>query len=257
MKSWRFVCVIAICAAMLAGESLAQQTPPAPAAGDVAAGAATRAQANNDEQVLRQRSDAYYRSLIRGDRAAARQYVAPDQLAQFENADLRALLSVKTSGITISPSGDTAVVITTRMFAPPYNMTINLNDHWKKVNGEWLLTYPPAAENPFGIKPADASQPVDEEAVKRQIEWQQKTVDPDQVYKAVEKIQLDNLQKRQAEMRAKSDAQAKANAAAAAAQQAKEEEAKNSKSKKKAKKNSDDVKTNSMTSSSSSSPQQP
>lgn len=248
MKTWRFVFLSAICAGVLAAACAAQQQPPTPPpAGAVATAAQSTTQpATNVDETLRQRSKAYYTALTRGDRGAARQYVAPDQVAQFEQIDLRSLIGASTTGVEVSPAGDTAVVTTSRVFGPPYNLSIAWKDNWKNINGEWLLTFPAhVADNPFGIKPSD--QPVDEEAVKRQIEWQNKTVDPDQAYKAVEKLQREEMEKRQADMAAK------------AAQQQAEQQANTPKSKKKSKKNPEapkDVKQNSLTTSPSSPKQQ-
>ena len=244
MKIWKSLSTALLCSTVCASAWAAQQKPASAPQKTQKAEAAKPESA--EEKVLHQRSDAYYAAILKGDNAAARQFVAAESQENFDHLDLKSLESTKFISANIDESGNGAVVRNARIYRAPIGIGMAFDDNWKKVDGQWFLTIPATdARALFGIPTSNqpAATP-DQQELQKQIELQGKiNGDPDQVYRRLREIQEQEKQRKAAE-------------AAATQQQAATEQPAAAKPKKKSKKNADDAKSNSMTPPGSS-PQQP
>jgi hypothetical protein len=149
-----------------------------------------------EEAHLKERVNLFYQDLLKNNRMAALELVAPDSKNQFLNNRYDGLMDFRIVGITVEQSGDRAAARVVRVmrlanFGQPLDLEIN--DTWQRSSGQWYLVLPPPGEldTPFGKMKFDAeSKPSDAEidAMKHRIQQRYQNVDPDQYIRALQKV---------------------------------------------------------------------
>ncbi len=196
------LCSMALSAVSLPASAQTQANPPAAQA------------ATTQKDALRARAQAYYHAAMRGDQAVLKEILAPESKDAVTEVDLRTMAAFTIDDVTIAPSGDTAVVTTTRTFLAPMAMTMPWKDNWKQIDGQWYMALPPRTyETPFGVVKPSATP--DDKAMQAIVEHQTRQVDPDQVMKQLAKFQEQQEEQQRAQAAAKAKAEADAKQAAA------------------------------------------
>jgi len=155
----------------------------------------TKSQAQPSEVPLKNRVTSYYQDILKDDRAAALDMVAPESKNQFFRNRDDGLTDVRIVGYDFDPSGDRANVKVVRVRRVPgfgQPLDLEFEDVWQRIDGQWYLVLPPADEmdTPFGKikfntenKPDDATA----EAMKQKIQERYRSVDPEQYLRALQK----------------------------------------------------------------------
>lgn len=179
-----------ISAFSLLGFALLLGTPPTLAARQTAE---TKAPPVEDQ--LKERVKALYRDILKDDRVAALDLVAPESKNQFLNNRYDGLADVHISSVEIAPSGERATVKVTRLIRVPtftHALELNVIDTWQLLNGQWYYVLPPPGEvdTPFGkikFDPNNKASDAEVQEMKQRIEKAYKNVDPDQYIQALQK----------------------------------------------------------------------
>jgi hypothetical protein len=154
--------------------------------------------AQPEESQLKDRVKAFYQNLLKNDRVAALELVAPESKNQFLNTRYaNGLVDFRVVGIEVDQSGERAkarVVRVTRVAKVRQPFDLEIIDTWQRSNGQWYFVLPPPGEvdTPFGKMKlgTDASKhdSAEAEAMRQKIEEHYKNVDPDQYIRALQKV---------------------------------------------------------------------
>jgi len=165
------------------------------------------------EQALKERANAYYNALVKGDKVTAYGFVAPESKNDFFTMGNLSAVDIRILGFELSNgAGDTAKVKIQESVTPPLfhePLDLHFEDSWKSIDGEWFIVLPDShqMDSPFGkmsfekhatpqgASPESAPSPAqgtapDLDQIKRRVQASTKNADADEYLLALKKAQL-------------------------------------------------------------------
>lgn len=147
------------------------------------------------EVPLKERVNAYYHDILKGDRSAALDMVAPESKNQFFHMHDDGVIDVRVVDYDFDPSGERVSVKVVRVRrVPGFHQPLDLQseDVWQRIDGQWyiVLPRPDEMDTPFGkikLNPENKPNDAEAQAIKQKFEERYRTADPEQYMRALEK----------------------------------------------------------------------
>jgi len=145
---------------------------------------------------LKDRVHQFYQDILKNDRVAALDLVAPESKNQFLNNHYDGLADFRIVAVELAKNGNEATVQVERLMRVPnfpQSLPITAKDTWHLANGQWYFVLPPVGEidTPFGkmkTDPTGKSNNAASQELQQNIQRAYKNVDPDQYIRALQKV---------------------------------------------------------------------
>ena len=145
---------------------------------------------------LKDRAHQFYQDILKGDRVAALELVAPESKNRFLNSSYDGLTDFQIASVELAKSGDLATVRVNRIVrVPNFQQPLQLNviETWRLSNGQWYYTLPPPGEfdSPFGkikLDPNSTPSAAEAQEMLQRVEKAYKNVDADEYIQALQKV---------------------------------------------------------------------